>query len=116
MLFRNMLLDNALLGERIRIARERKELSQEEFAVRIKRDQRAVSLYERGKRRIAASDLPLLADVLDVPLMYFYEGESVLDDIDAAMQDELRHLPNSEAKRTALELVRVFRTGLERQE
>lgn len=110
-----MLLDNTLLGERIRIARERKELSQEEFAVRIERDQRAVSLYERGKRRIAASDLPLLASVLDVPLMYFYEGERVLDDIDEAMHDELRQLPNSDAKRTALELVRVFRTGLERQ-
>ncbi|MBZ0285027.1 MAG: helix-turn-helix domain-containing protein [Anaerolineae bacterium] len=108
-------MDKDLFGERIRIAREAKGLSQEEFAARISRDQRAVSLYERGKRRIAATDLPLLAQVLDVPLMYFYEGETILDDVDAAMQHELRHLPNLDAKRTALELVRVFRDGLERQ-
>ncbi len=104
-----------VLGERIRVAREGKGLSQEEFAALISRDQRAVSLYERGKRRIAATDLPLLAQVLDVPLMYFYEGETALDDMDTAIQDELRQLPNLEAKRTALELVRVFRDGLRRQ-
>jgi transcriptional regulator with XRE-family HTH domain len=108
-------LDIVVLGERIRMAREAKGLSQEEFAALIARDQRAVSLYERGKRRIAAIDLPLLAQVLDVPLMYFYEGDTALDDVDTAMQAELRQLPNLDAKRTALGLVRVFRDGLRRQ-
>ncbi|MBZ0285238.1 MAG: helix-turn-helix transcriptional regulator [Anaerolineae bacterium] len=108
-------MDKTVLGERIRIARERRGLSQEEFAARISRDQRAVSEYEHGKRRISVNELPLFAVVLDVPLMYFFEGDIVLDDVDNAVLDELRRLPNSAAKRSALELMRVLRGALEQQ-
>lgn len=108
-------LDKELLGERIRAAREAKGLSQEEFAALISRDQRAVSEYEHGKRRITATELPLLARVLDVPLLYFFEGDVVLDNVDTAILDELRRLPTLDAKRSALELVRVFRDALEQQ-
>ena len=55
------------LGQRIRTAREAQGLSQEEFAARISRDQRAVSEYENGKRKITVTDLPRLAEVLGVP-------------------------------------------------
>lgn len=111
----NYSLNKELLGERIRMAREAKGLSQEEFAALIGRDQRGVSEYEHGKRRIAVTDLPLFASVLNVPLLYFFEGNTALDDVDAAVLDELHRLPNTDAKRSALELVRVFRDALEQQ-
>jgi transcriptional regulator with XRE-family HTH domain len=108
-------LDKQLLGHRIRQARERKGLSQEDFAALISRDQRAVSEYEHGKRRIAANDLPEFARVLGVPVRYFYEGDTALDDIDAIMIDQLRRLTDSDDKRSAVELVRVFCDALERR-
>lgn len=107
-------LDKQLLGQRIRQARERKGLSQEEFAVLISRDQRAVSEYEHGKRRIAATELPRLADVLDVPVTYFFQGDAALDDIDVLILAELHALPDAHTKQAALELVRVFRRVLGR--
>ncbi len=108
-------VDKSLLGQRIRLARERKGLSQEEMAALISRDQRAVSEYENGKRRISVTELPLFAQVLDVPLMYFFEGDVALDDIDTAVVEELRRLPDTDARRSALELMRVFRTAMERK-
>jgi len=107
-------LEKELLGQRIRQARERKGLSQEEFAALISRDQRAVSEYEHGKRRIAATELPRIADVLDVPVTYFFHGDVALDDIDALILEELHALPDAHAKQYALELVRVLRRVLER--
>lgn len=108
-------LDKQLLGQRIRQARERKGLSQEDFAALISRDQRAVSEYEHGKRRIAVNDLPVIARALDVPVRYFYEGDTTLDDMDAVMIDQLHRLTDSDDKRSAIELVRVFCDALERQ-
>lgn len=102
-----------LLGERIRIARERKGLSQEELAARIGRDQRAVSEYEHGKRRIAVVDLPTFARVLEVPLLYFFEGELQLEDLDSALLHQFRRLPTSQARASAVELLRVFSDAFE---
>jgi transcriptional regulator with XRE-family HTH domain len=60
------------LGQRIRQAREARGLTQEQLAERIARDQRSVSEYESGKRRIYAHDLPNIARALNVPVMYFF--------------------------------------------
>ena len=87
-----MPLDMQTLGQRIRTAREVRGLSQEEFAARISRDQRAVSEYENGKRRISVTDLPHFADVLDVPLSYLYEETITPDSWDAALLKEFHRL------------------------
>lgn len=104
----NSFVDAQLLGDRIRQARERLGLSQEEFATLIARDQRAVSEFEHGKRRLVATELPLIAQALQVPLLYFYEGEFSLQDLDTAILKEFHRLPSSEARQSAIDLLRIF--------
>ncbi len=64
--------------------------------------------YEIGKRRVYATEVPEFAKALEVPLLYFYEDELQLDDIDHALLMEANHLATVEAKQSALELVRVL--------
>ena len=47
-------LNLELFGARIRQAREMRGISQDELAALIHKDQRAISEYETGKRRLAA--------------------------------------------------------------
>jgi transcriptional regulator with XRE-family HTH domain len=101
-------VDVHTLGQRIRQAREARGLSQDELAVLISRDQRAVSEYERGVRKIAVTDLPTFADALGVPLAYFYEDEPPLDEWDSVLLREFRRLPTLKAKRTAIDFLRAF--------
>ena len=101
-------VDYKLLGVRIREARERKGLSQEEFAALISRDQGAVSEYENGKRKLSAIDLLTFAKILDVPLLYFYEGELGTEDLDHALIREFHRLPTPEAKQAIIEIVRIM--------
>lgn len=103
------------LGRRIRDAREQRGLSQEEFADLISRDQRAVSQYETGKRRIAVTDLPTFAQALGMPITYFFQDDLEPDDLDLALLREFHRLPNIEAKHDAIELVRVLSNSLERE-
>jgi transcriptional regulator with XRE-family HTH domain len=101
------------LGHRIREARERRGLSQEDFAARISRDQRAVSEYEHGKRRISVTELPVFAQVLDVPLLYFFEGETSPQDLDREILQYFNGLPSSKAKQSAIQLIRIFSEAFE---
>jgi transcriptional regulator with XRE-family HTH domain len=108
MRIRNNDVDPTILGQRIRQARERIGLSQEEFAARISKDQRAISEYEHGKRRISVTDLPLIARVLDVPILYFFEEEITPRDLDDQILRQFRQLSNRRSQKAALELMRVF--------
>jgi transcriptional regulator with XRE-family HTH domain len=87
-------LDLTELGNRIRQARERLGLSQEEFANRVHKDQTAISEYENGKRRVSITELPLVASVLQVPILYFFEDILSVDDLDRALLDEFHRLPD----------------------
>ncbi len=109
-------LDMQILGQRIRAAREAQGLSQEEFAARIHRDQRAVSEYENGKRKITVTDLPLFAEVLGVPLSYLYEETFTSDSLDAALLNEFHRLPTTRAKQTVIEIVHVFYVSMFEEE
>ena len=101
-------MDAKLFGSRIREARERRGLSQEEFAALVPRDQGAISEYENGKRKLSAIDLLDFAKILDMPLLYFYEGEISLEDIDRAMIEEFHRLPTPKIKQAAIEIIRTF--------
>ena len=96
------------LGQRIRKAREARGLSQEEFAARISRDQGAVSEYENGRRRLWATDLPLIAQALDMPLSYFYEERLSPEGLETMLLREFARLPNEQAKQTAIHIVRLL--------
>lgn len=93
-------MESQILGERIRRARE-------QLAERVDKDQRAISEYERGERRVPAIDLPLLAVALDMPIMYFYQGELGASDLDRAALEQLNRLRSTEAKKALVEAVRV---------
>jgi transcriptional regulator with XRE-family HTH domain len=101
-------LDSKLLGSRIRQARELRGFSQEDFAAAVSRDQGAISEYENGKRKLSAVDLLAFAKILDMPLLYFYQGEISMEDLDRAMIDEFRRLPTPETKQAAIQIIRTF--------
>lgn len=102
------------LGIRIRRARERISMSQEALAEAVKRDQKAVSEYENGKRKLPATELPIFAQALGVPASYFLEGEFSVDDLDQLLLQEFHRLPTLEDKQTALQAVRLISDTVQR--
>lgn len=108
-------MDPQWLGMRIRQARERKGMSQEDLAAAISKDQSVISLYESGKRTIAATELPLLAAVLEVPVMYFFEPETGVQDLDAAILNYFHQLRSAEEQQMMVDVMRVVSTTLQRK-
>jgi transcriptional regulator with XRE-family HTH domain len=106
-------LDSQLLGTRIRKAREERHITQEQLAHAVSKDQRAISEYESGKRRLSAVDLPDFSRALGVSILYFYEDEIQLDDVDHEMLVHLHELPTQEAKQSAIDLVRILSSSLQ---
>lgn len=101
-------MDLEAFGQRLRQARERVGISQEELARLMGKDQTAISEYERGKRKVTITDLPTLANILKVSIGYFFEGELTADDYDRALLREFHHLPD-DTKLDAIEVVRLLR-------
>jgi transcriptional regulator with XRE-family HTH domain len=113
MRFGNNDLDAVLLGARIREARERLRLSQGDLAAMVSKDQRAISEYENGVRKLAATDLVLFAKALEVPVMYFYEGGADEQDLDQVALSEFRRLTTSKAKQAAIDIIRILSSTLD---
>ena len=109
-------MDIIVFGERIKDARERLGLSQTELGRLISKDQRAISEYERGDRRMSVTDLPVLAEALRVPLLYFFEGEVTPEDREQRIIQEFRKLPNEQAQEDAIELLDFFIQALQKQQ
>ena len=102
------------LGLRIRRARERIGMSQEVLAEQIERDQKAVSEYENGKRKLPATELPTLARVLGVPVSYFFEGDFLIDDLAQLLLQEFHTLPTEADKQTAIQSIRLLSDTIKR--
>ncbi|MEO8391576.1 MAG: helix-turn-helix transcriptional regulator [Chloroflexota bacterium] len=60
------------IGEQIRKAREGKGLSQADLAHLVGKTRNAISSYETGAHTPPATELPELADILTVPLTFFF--------------------------------------------
>ncbi len=101
-------MDPKWLGLRIRQARERRGMSQDDLAAALARDQRAISEYENGKRKLATTDLPAFATVLEVPVLYFFEPDVGVDDSEAALLNYFHQLPSPEAKQAAVDILRIL--------
>lgn len=65
------------IGLKIQIAREEKGLSQEQLARALGCSQPALSNYEKGKRRLYLSHLEKLSEILEKPLEYFMENNTL---------------------------------------
>jgi transcriptional regulator with XRE-family HTH domain len=96
------------LGVRIHQAREQRGWSQEELAAAVGKDQRAISEYENGRRKLSAIDLPTFAMVLEVPLLYFFEEPSSLKDLDAPLLNYFHDLPTLEDRQAAIDFLRIL--------
>lgn len=107
-------VNQAELGQRIRATRERVGMSQEQLADAVERDQKAISEYENGKRKLAATELAVFARVLGVPISYFYEGEYHIDELDQLLLQEFRSLPTTQDKQAAIQIVRIISTTIKR--
>ncbi|GIL14738.1 MAG: XRE family transcriptional regulator [Chloroflexi bacterium] len=102
------LVTQAEIGQRIRQARENIGMSQRDFSDAVKKDQTAISEYETGKRKVPATELSTFAQILQVPVSYFYEGEVLSEDVDQMLLNEFRKLPTLEAKQFVLQMVRAL--------
>jgi transcriptional regulator with XRE-family HTH domain len=101
------------VGQRLRQRRVLAGLSQEKLARMVGITFQQVQKYERGANRIVASRLYQLANVLDVPVSYFFEDmseQAANDDIQQQESlvgaDALSH--DIMAERETLELVRTY--------
>ena len=74
-----------LVGQRLRWRRRELRLTQEQLGERLGLTFQQVQKYEKGVNRISAGRLYELSTVLDVPVVYFYEGA-----------EEYLNLPNGE--------------------
>lgn len=102
----NYNMDNVMLGARLKAARERLGLTQEDLVERLgKKTVASISEYENGKRRLAAVDLPDFARVLGVPISYFYADVLTKDDLEAALMDWFRELPTPRSRDYAYRLI-----------
>ncbi|MEQ8558439.1 MAG: helix-turn-helix transcriptional regulator [Henriciella sp.] len=63
-----------LVGQRLRWRRRELRLTQEQLGEKLGLTFQQVQKYEKGVNRISAGRLYELSTVLDVPVLYFYEG------------------------------------------
>lgn len=100
-------MDIKEIGKRLRSARERMLLSQEDLGHQIGKDQAAISEYERGNRKMTITDIPAFAEALNVSISYFFEGKLTADDLDRALLREFHQL-SERAKLDAIEVLRLL--------
>ena len=67
------------IGERIRVARQLKGLTQGELAEILKCSRRKVNRVEQGLVALSAVELDLLARKFGLPVSFFFERGSVLE-------------------------------------
>jgi transcriptional regulator with XRE-family HTH domain len=90
-------------------------LSQEELAAAVSKDQKAISEYENGRRKLAVTDLPKLATVLQVPISYFFEEDTDTHDLDEALLDYFHQFASSEDREALIDMLRIL-TGIVRRQ
>ncbi len=64
------------MGIRIRAARELLGLTQYQLATMLEVDRTSIADWEAGNSMIHTSHLPHLAEILNVSILYFFEGAS----------------------------------------
>lgn len=106
-------LDVKELGLRIKRARENVGISQEDLAALVKLDQRAISELENGKRRMAVTELPIFADVLNVSITYFFGEELSPTDLDTLLLKEFHRLPSDMLRKMAVDMIQLLSETLE---
>jgi transcriptional regulator with XRE-family HTH domain len=101
-------LDAKQFGVRLRQAREQLGLSQEDLAVLVGKDQRSISEYETGKRRLSVTDLPALAAALKVSILFFFDESEDKPELEQAVLYYFHVLPTPAAQHTAVDILQIL--------
>jgi transcriptional regulator with XRE-family HTH domain len=67
---------DSLVGERIRLLRKRRKMSQAELGKALGVTFQQIQKYEKGKNRVGASRLHLVTTALNVPITELFDGAS----------------------------------------
>jgi transcriptional regulator with XRE-family HTH domain len=75
------------VGERIRYRRIMTQETQEGLATKLGLTLQQIHKYEKGENRVSASRLFAIAQNLQVPISYFFEGVTGTEDLPVAFED-----------------------------
>lgn len=89
------------LGRRLREARQKAHLTQDEFVRRLgKKTATAISEYENGKRSFSADELLEFSNILGVSVSFFFQDSiTAEDDLENELLQSFRRLPDANSKR-----------------
>lgn len=73
------------LGTRIRLRRVEQKMSQAELGEHLGVSFQQVQKYEKGVNRVGAGRLQQIATALDVPVMFFYEGDGKKREVESLL-------------------------------
>ena len=97
------------VGGRVRVRRRLIHMTQETLADLIGVTFQQVQKYERGTNRISASKLFAIAEALDVPISYFFDGLDATGSEDSgAAEGSERNIQSFLRTGEGLELARLF--------
>lgn len=77
------------IGQRLRGLRVARGLSQADVAVKVDLSFQQIQKYESGKSRVTAAKLCELAQALEIPVTFFFEGWPTAGDAGGSMPDGL---------------------------
>ena len=76
---------DAHVGRRMRMRRLMMQMSQEVFAAELGVTFQQVQKYEKGVNRVGAARLQQIATALDVPVTFFYDGDSKAREVESLL-------------------------------
>lgn len=97
-----------LVGQRIRWRRKELKWTQEQLGERLHLTFQQVQKYEKGVNRISAGRLYEMAGVLDVDILYFFDGAEEYLALPIGMAEEAEAAPLPQLDQEAMELVAAF--------
>lgn len=109
------ILTDVQIGEAIRKRRHELGMTQEELAERIEVTSQQVQRYEYGKTRLKIENLQVIAQVLSVPVTYFFgeqggEGDLVsvphLNPTELKLLEQFRMIKNEEVRELVINVLR----------
>lgn len=98
-----------LVGQRLRWRRRELRLTQEQLGEKLSLTFQQVQKYEKGINRISAGRLYEMSTVLDVPVLYFYDGaEEYLSLPNTYMAEDSEPGPLPQMDQEAMELISAY--------
>src|SRR5215831_16344200 len=73
------------LGKRIRLRRVEQKISQAELGAKLGVSFQQVQKYEKGANRVGAARLQQIAAALDVPVTFFYDGDTKSREVESLL-------------------------------